>query len=56
MKRLALLIAMLSSPASAQFYSYNDFDKQPPTLNYYYVTGEIDMFLAIQHHGLRTSM
>jgi hypothetical protein len=53
MKRLALLIALLSSPASAQFYSYNDFDKQPPTLKYYYVTGEIDMFLAIQASGAK---
>jgi hypothetical protein len=53
MKRLALLIALLSSPASAQFYSYKEFDKQPPTLKYYYVTGEIDMFLAIQASGAK---
>jgi hypothetical protein len=53
MKRLALIVTLLSSPASAQFYSYEDFDRQPPAVKYVYVTGEIDMFLAIQASGAK---
>jgi hypothetical protein len=53
MKRLALLITLLSSPASAQFYSYDDFDRQPPAVKYFYVAGEVDMFLAVQASGAK---
>jgi hypothetical protein len=53
MKRLVLIATLLSSPASAQFYSYDDFDRQPSALKYFYVTGEIDMFLAIQASGAK---
>jgi hypothetical protein len=53
MKRLVLIVTLLSSPASAQFYSYEDFDRQPPAVKYVYVTGEIDMFLAIQASGAK---
>jgi hypothetical protein len=53
MKRLVLIVTLLSSPASAQFYSYDDFDRQPPAVKYVYVTGEIDMFLAIQASGAK---
>jgi hypothetical protein len=53
MKRLVLVATLLSSPASAQFYSYNDFDRQPPAVQYSYVAGEIDMFLAIQASGAK---
>jgi hypothetical protein len=53
MKRLVLVATLLSSPASAQFYSYNDFDRQPPAVKYSYVAGEVDMFLAIQASGAK---
>ncbi len=53
MKRLVLIATLLSGPASAQFYGYNDFDRQPPALKYFYVAGAIDMFLAIQASGAR---
>ena len=53
MKRLVLIATLMSSSASAQFYSYNDFDRQPPAVKYLYVTGEIDMFLAIQASGAK---
>jgi hypothetical protein len=53
MKRLALLITLLSSPASAQFYNYDDFDRQPPAVKYFYVAGEVDMFLAVQASGAK---
>jgi hypothetical protein len=53
MKRLVLIAALLSSPASAQFYSYDDFDRQPPALKYFYVAGAIDMFLAVQASGAK---
>ena len=53
MKRLALLSTLLSSPASAQFYSYDDFDRQPPAVKYFYVAGEVDMFLAVQASGAK---
>jgi hypothetical protein len=53
MKRLALIATLLSGPASAQFYSYDDFDRQPPALKYFYVAGAIDMFLAIQASGAK---
>jgi len=51
--RLALIATLLSSPASAEFYSYNDFDRQPPALKYLYVAGAVDMFLAIQASGAK---
>ena len=51
MKRLVLIATLLSSPASAQFYGYNDFDRQSPALKYLYVAGAVDMFLAIQASG-----
>ena len=53
MKGLVLIAALLSSPASAEFYSYNDFDRQPPALKYLYVAGAVDMFLAIQVSGAK---
>jgi hypothetical protein len=53
MKRLVLIATLLSNPASAQFYSYNDFERQPPPVKYFYVAGEIDMFLAIQASGAK---
>ena len=53
MKRLAFLITLLSSPVSAQFYSYDDFDRQPPAVKYFYVAGEVDMFLAVQASGAK---
>jgi hypothetical protein len=53
MKRLVLISALLSSPASAEFYTYNDFDRQPPALKYLYVAGAVDMFLAIQASGAK---
>jgi hypothetical protein len=53
MKRLVLIATLLSSPASAQFYGYNDFDRQPSALKYFYVAGAIDMFLAIQASGAK---
>jgi hypothetical protein len=53
MKRLVVIATLISSPASAQFYSYDDFDRQPPALKYFYVTGAIDMFLAIQASGAK---
>jgi hypothetical protein len=51
--RLVLIATLLSSPASAEFYSYNDFDRQPPALKYLYVAGAVDMFLAIQASGAK---
>jgi hypothetical protein len=53
MKRVALIATLLSSPASAQFYGYNDFDRQPPALKYFYIAGAIDMLLAIQASGAK---
>jgi hypothetical protein len=53
MKRLVLIATLLSSPASAQFYSYEDFDRQPPAVKYFYVAGEVDMFLAVQASGAK---
>jgi hypothetical protein len=53
MKRLVLIVTLLSSPASGQFYSYDDFDRQPPALKYFYVAGAVDLFLAIQASGAK---
>jgi hypothetical protein len=53
MKTLVLISTLLSGPASAEFYSYNDFDRQPPALKYLYVAGAVDMFLAIQASGAK---
>ena len=53
MKTLVLIATLLASPASAQFYSYSDFDRQPPAVKYSYVAGAIDMFLAIQASGAK---
>jgi hypothetical protein len=53
MKRLVLIATLLSSPASAQFYSYDDFDRQPLAIKYSYPAGEVDMFLVIEASGAK---